>query len=156
MRKITAILIAAVMLLSMTACSRKSGGEMVYKHFEGTRILKDRLKDSEDLDWVTDCEYVSYAYQNYERGIPANFGPSEPGFYGIIHITSDKAEELNEVYEWTECDTQFMTDELYYDEFEDNIWYSNTEFTDSMFKAVNTLDVCFNGEDTIYFSIHEI
>ena len=156
MRKITAMLITAVMLLSVTACSLKSGGEMVYKHFEDTQILKDHLKDSEDLDWVTDCEYVEYAYQNYERGIPANFGPSEPGFYGIIRITADKAEELNETYEWTECDTQFLTDELGFDEFEDSTWYSNPEFKGSLFKAVNTLDVCFNGEDTIYFSIHEI
>ncbi len=138
------------LILSITSCSRK----MVEKVdvFEDDYFVTDHYTNG--FDGITDITYERKVIEIQSFGRNVGFGPTEPTYRGVIHITSERAMELNENYTWEEVDNPvFNAQEIDVSGLTDRTWYMCSDFNKDTFQAISVTRLYFDGVDSFYFEL---
>ena len=153
-KKLSAALAMLCILLPVLAgCQTKTQTVMKTEVKTDDYILEHYVQN---LDTVMDNTYERTYPTEVRNGVEVGgAGPSDPTYYGIIHITEKEGKELMEKYEWTLNDSELPDmQQIVYDVHAD--WYASEEFSKDTFKLVIVDAAFFDGKNTIIYKIRRI
>lgn len=139
MKKALCIIVAMVLMLQLVACQSEPKGEIV--HYTDTAFVTEFMPD---LEGVVGAEYECVTY---------NTDAVESSYRGLILLTSERANQLNQSYDWTVVESPvFVGETIDFSVAIGEVWYSCEQFNKDYVTLSTGCTVYFNGTDALYVS----
>lgn len=134
------VLVTAVLMLQMVACQIEPKEEIV--HYTDTAFVSEFMPD---LEGVVGADYECVSYK------PSSI---ESSYRGLIFITDERADLLNQNYEWVVVESPvFVGETIDFSVALGNVWYSCDQFNRDYVTLSTGCTVYFNGVDALYVSM---
>lgn len=158
-KKAVVLLVSAALLSSVSACtgSERAASERLDPGNREPERHVDLLDDDSLMERyfnaVEDFERVQYEQIVFTSDF--DIGPHEYRFRGVVYLTQDEADRLQNAYEWEEVtDPEFEFDLVDISGAGDAPWYRCRQFEKDNYSMIVPYYTYFNGENLV-FDIHQ-
>ena len=159
-KKAVVLLVSAALLGSVSACTGRDRDvvERVAEVENREPVKHVDLLDDDSLmeryfNAVEDFERVQYEQIVFTSDF--DIGPHEYRFRGVVYLTQDEADRLQNAYEWEEVtDPEFEFDLVDISGAGDAPWYRCRQFEKDNYSLIVPYYTYFNGENLV-FDIHQ-